>query len=89
MTKLSICLLLALAFLGGCATKGSEDWCDEMKKKNYSDWTGSDAKTYASHCLTDSTTIGSDKWCKSQKDQDFSQWTHEETSNYVKTCLLD
>jgi len=38
--------------LQGCAPKiGSEEWCKDMKKKPKGDWTMTETKDFAKHCI--------------------------------------
>ena len=61
----TILLLVGLVFLTACAAEpGSEKWCDAKKEQPKSEWTGTDASTYAKKCILESTTIGSEKWCE-------------------------
>lgn len=43
-------LLLAMSF--GCSPEvGSEEWCDDLKKKPKRDWSANDAADYTKHCI--------------------------------------
>lgn len=48
-------LLLAAAFLtalGACSPEvGSEEWCNDLKKKDKGDWTANEAADFAKHCI--------------------------------------
>ncbi len=47
-----IALGLLLGLTTGCAPEvGSPEWCKKMKTKPNGEWTMSEAKDYASHCL--------------------------------------
>ena len=51
MKKLMISAF-TLLFLFGCAPEvGSEQWCKNMKEKDKGDWTMSETKDYAKHCI--------------------------------------
>ena len=50
--KKIILLFLASLTLTACSPEiGSEDWCSDMKEKDKGDWTVTEAKDYAKHCL--------------------------------------
>ncbi|REL36078.1 DUF3012 domain-containing protein [Thalassotalea euphylliae] len=49
--KLISISLLAL-FVSACAPEvGSEKWCKQMSEKPKGDWTATEAKDYAKHCV--------------------------------------
>ena len=44
--------VLAVLALGACSPEvGSEEWCAELKEKSKADWTATEAKDYAKHCI--------------------------------------
>lgn len=50
--KKIITACLAILVLSACSPKvGSEDWCAEMKNKDKGDWTATQAKDFAKHCI--------------------------------------
>ena len=84
--------ILAITGLGlqGCTDKpGSEGWCETMSAKSKSEWTGEEAKTYAKHCVFDSTTIGSEAWCNNLNETPKGEWTTQEVADYAKHCIVD
>ena len=75
--------------LSACSVEpGSEKWCAAKKEQPKSEWTGSDAKTFAAKCLLESTTIGSEKWCEDLKAKDKGEWTADEAKGYAKNCVM-
>ena len=57
---LSLTIVASDSLLGACADKpGSKGWCEDMSAKSKGEWTGDEAKTYAAHCVLESTTISS------------------------------
>lgn len=51
MKKLIISIF-TLMLISACAPEiGSEDWCAQLKEKPKGDWTATEAKDYAKHCL--------------------------------------
>jgi len=43
---------MAAVTLAGCAPEiGSQPWCQQLKEKPKGDWTVTEAKDYAKHCL--------------------------------------
>ena len=76
--------------LQGCADKpGSEGWCSTMSAKSKSEWTGEEAKTYAKHCVFESTTIGSEAWCNNLNETPKGEWTTQEVADYAKHCIVE
>lgn len=86
----SLALIAAAVLMSGCADKpGSEGWCNDMSAKNKSEWTGDEAKTYATHCVLESTTIGSEAWCDNLNETPKGEWTTQEVADYAKYCVVD
>jgi len=45
-------LSFVVMFMVGCAPEvGSEAWCEALKEKPKGDWTASEAKDFAKHCI--------------------------------------
>ncbi len=79
------CLLL----LGACSVEpGSEKWCEQKKEQSKSEWTSSDAITFASNCLLESNTIGSEAWCEDLSEKPKGEWTADEAASYTKHCII-
>jgi hypothetical protein len=51
MKKLIGVFVLAILLTGCGAKVGSEEWCREMKEKPKGDWTATEAKDFAKHCI--------------------------------------
>lgn len=50
--KKIIISIFSLILISACAPEvGSEDWCAQLKEKPKGDWTATEAKDYAKHCL--------------------------------------
>jgi len=50
--KKFIGIVLVGFILVGCAPKiGSEEWCTDMKGKPKGNWTATEAKDFAKHCI--------------------------------------
>jgi len=47
----ALLLIAILAIVGGCATVGSEAWCEKMADKPKGDWTANEASEYAKNCI--------------------------------------
>ena len=87
--SLSLVAVASVALLSACADKtGSEGWCETMSAKSKSEWTGEEAKSYAAHCVLDSTTIGSDTWCENLKETPKGDWTTQEVADYAQYCVV-
>ena len=51
MKKL-IGLFVFSVLLTGCSPEiGTKEWCSDMKEKSAGDWTATETKDYAQHCL--------------------------------------
>ncbi|WP_085297457.1 DUF3012 domain-containing protein [Cognaticolwellia mytili] len=51
MKKLSL-VVMSIVLLSACAPEiGSEDWCTQLKEKPKGDWTATEAKDFAKHCI--------------------------------------
>ena len=87
MTRILIPLML-LALTACSAEPGSQKWCEAKSKQPKSEWTASDATTYASHCIFDNTEVGSESWCKNLKEKPKGEWTANEATTYTKHCVL-
>ena len=84
-----ILLIGGIILLGACSAEpGSEKWCEEKKNQPKSEWTGSDAATFAKNCIFESTTIGSEEWCKDLKNKPKGEWSANEAASYAKHCVM-
>lgn len=82
-------VLAAILSLAACAAEpGSEKWCEQKKEQDKSEWSGSDATTFAKSCLFESTTIGSDKWCEKLQEKPKGDWSANEAADYAKHCVM-
>jgi len=51
MKKITLSIIM-LSFLFGCTPEvGSTKWCKNMKEKAKGDWTMTETKDYAKHCI--------------------------------------
>lgn len=79
----------SLLLLGACSVEpGSEKWCQQKADQPKSEWTSSDAVTYARNCILDSTTIGSREWCEDLSKKPKGEWTANDTASYAKHCVM-
>jgi hypothetical protein len=79
-----------ILFLSACSVEpGSEKWCAAKKEQPKSEWSASDAKTFATNCLLESTTIGSEKWCEDLSGKPKGEWTADEAAAYAKHCVIN
>jgi len=79
----------SILLLGACSVEpGSDKWCTMKKDQPKSEWTSSDAATYARHCLLASTTVGSADWCQDFSDKPKGEWTANDTASYAKHCVM-
>lgn len=51
MKKACLSLIVVFQLVGCSAEIGSDTWCTDLKEKPKGDWTASEAKDYAKHCL--------------------------------------
>lgn len=50
--KRLIALFVVSFALAGCAPEiGSKEWCEDLDEKDKGDWTATEAKDYAKHCI--------------------------------------
>ena len=79
----------SVLLLTACAAEpGSEKWCAEMKETPKSQWSASDAATYARNCLIEGTAVGSEEWCEDLAGKPKGEWTAEEAASYAKHCVM-
>jgi hypothetical protein len=84
-----ILIIAGVLTLAACSAEpGSEQWCTAQQELPKSEWTGSDAKTYAKNCLIDGTAIGSEEWCEELSDTPKGEWTGDEAKAYAKHCVI-
>ena len=84
-----ILILSTALVLSACSTEpGSEKWCAAKKEQPKSEWTASDAGTYAKNCLIDGTAIGSEEWCEDLAGKPKGEWTADEGKTYAKHCVM-
>lgn len=82
-------MIISIMLVSACSAEpGSDKWCAAKKEQPKSEWTGSDAKTFAKSCLLESTTIGSEKWCEDLDGKDKGEWTADEATSYAKHCIM-
>jgi hypothetical protein len=88
-STLALLLLSVSLLMTACADKpGSAGWCETQKAIPKGDWASEDRKSYAKHCLLDSTTIGSDKWCENLDNKPKADWTTQEVAEYGEYCVV-
>lgn len=79
----------SLLLLAACSVEpGSEKWCAQKKEQAKSEWSSSDAITFARNCLLDGSAVGSKEWCEDLSDKPKGEWTAEETASYAKHCII-
>lgn len=84
-----ILVLTGVLALAACSAEpGSEKWCAAKKEQAKSEWTGSDAATYAKNCVIDGMEVGSEKWCEDLSGKPKGEWTANETTTYAKHCVM-
>lgn len=78
-----------VVLLAACSVEpGSEQWCAQKKEQPKSEWTSSDAMTFARNCLLDGSTIGSKEWCEDLADKPKGEWSANEAASYTKHCII-
>ncbi|MEH6568721.1 MAG: DUF3012 domain-containing protein [Halioglobus sp.] len=84
-----ILVISSILLLSACSVEpGSEKWCAAKKELPKSEWTASDAGTYAKNCVIDGMAVGSEKWCEDLSDRPKGEWTADETKTYAKHCVM-
>lgn len=86
--KKVILLASALVLTACSAEPGSERWCEQMNGKPKSEWTMSDAGTYAKNCVIEGMEVGSERWCKDLEEKPKGEWTANESTTYAKYCIM-
>lgn len=82
-------MIAAIVGLAGCSAEpGTEKWCQAKKEQPKSEWTGSDAATYAKNCLIDGMEVGSKEWCEDLSEKPKGEWTADEATTYAKHCVI-
>jgi len=83
-------LIIASAMLlVACSTEpGSEKWCAQKAEQSKSEWSVSDATTYAKNCLIDGSAVGSEEWCEELSETPKGEWTANDTATYAKHCVM-
>lgn len=51
MKKIILVVMAAMSLMACAPEVGSEKWCAAMKEKPKGDWTATETKDYAKHCL--------------------------------------
>ncbi len=77
-----------LALAACSAEPGSEKWCEAKKEQPKSEWSASDAGTYAKNCIIDGMEVGSEKWCEDLAGKPKGEWSANEASSYAKHCVM-
>jgi hypothetical protein len=84
-----ILIISSILLLSACSVEpGSEKWCATQKEQPKSEWTGSDARTYAKNCVIDGMAVGSEEWCEDLSSKPKGEWTADETKTYAKHCVI-
>lgn len=82
-------IVAAVLALTACAPEpGSAKWCAATKEKPKSEWSTSDATTYAKNCLIEGTEVGSESWCEDLAGKPKGEWTGDEGKAYAKHCVM-
>ena len=83
-------LIIASAMLlAACSAEpGSEKWCAQKAEQPKSEWSVSDATTYAKNCLIDGSAVGSQEWCEELSETPKGEWTANDTATYAKHCVM-
>ena len=86
--KLFIPVSAALLLVACSPEPGTEKWCAQKKDQPKSEWSASDAGTYARNCLIDGMEVGSERWCENMSEKPKGEWTGDEAASYAKHCVL-
>ena len=82
-------LLGSILLFAACSNEpGSEKWCAAKKEQPKSEWSASDAGTYAKNCLIDGSAVGSEDWCEDLSGKPKGEWSANETKTYAKHCVM-
>ncbi len=84
-----IVILASALVISACSVEpGSEKWCQQKGETPKSEWTMSDATTYAKNCVIDGMEVGSEKWCADLEEKPKGEWTANESTTYAKHCIM-
>ena len=84
-----VLIISTVLLLGACSLEpGSEKWCELKKEQAKSEWSGSDAMTFARNCLIDGSAVGSKEWCEDMSEKPKGEWSANETASYTKHCII-
>ena len=84
-----ILLIGGILLLTACSVEpGSEKWCDIKKDQPKTEWTGSDAITFARNCLLEGSAVGSANWCKDLSEKPKGEWSADDAATYAKHCVI-
>ena len=84
-----IFLIGSILFLAACGVEpGSEKWCDMKKDQPKTEWTASDAITFARNCLLEGSAVGSAGWCKDLSEKPKGEWSADDAASYAKHCVI-
>ena len=82
-------MISSVLLLAACSMEpGSENWCALKEEQAKSEWSASDAVTFARHCLLDGTAVGSRQWSQDMTDRTKADWTANDTASYAKHCII-
>ena len=84
-----ILLLCSILILAACSNEpGSAKWCAAKQEQPKSEWSASDAGTYAKNCLIDGSAEDSEDWCEDLSGKPKGDWSANETKTYAKHCVM-
>ena len=78
----------ALLVVACSAEPGSAKWCEQKEEQPKTEWSVSDAATYAKNCVIDGMEVGSEKWCEKLEEKPKGEGTADEATSYGKHCVL-
>jgi len=84
-----IIIIASILLLAACSAEpGSEKWCTMKKDQPKSEWSGSDAITFAKSCLLDATAVGPKEWCENLSEKPKGEWSANDAASYAKHCVM-
>lgn len=85
----ALILIVAFSLLTACSPEpGSERWCKLKEEQDKTEWSTSDALTYAKSCIIEGMAVGSREWCKQLAEKPKGDWSTNEATSYAKHCVI-
>lgn len=86
--RIGLLMALTVGILSGCEDEvGSQTWCDALRDKPKTEWTGQNIADFAQHCILQQE-VGSPEWCEDMSVKPKGDWSINEATSYAKHCIF-